>query len=92
MDYRFTPEEVRQRAEEIYHRELRAHLETECNKGKIVVINTDDGSYAVAENSLIANKRLHARNTNANPEALFAMRIGHPHVYMFDEMLMDTKS
>jgi hypothetical protein len=84
-------EEVRLRAEQIYADSIRSQVESDRNAGKVVVIDTQSGAYGIGMNSLLANKELRRQVPDADPYALFAIRIGHTSVYTFDDVLADTK-
>ena len=77
------------RGQEIYDQKLRPVVETEANLGKIIVIDVDTGDYEIAEEGLIAGKRLQQRHPNA---AMLCLRIGYDAVYSLGGDVMRTKS
>lgn len=74
---KYSPEEVESRGEEIYERQIRAHVEA-GNKGKFVVIDIETGEYEVDEDDLRATKRALAKRPDA---VLYGLRIGYPTAY-----------
>jgi hypothetical protein len=73
----YTPEEIVQRAQEIYEREIRPKVEA-SNKGKLLVINVETGEYEMDANDAAALERAKARFPNAER---FALRVGFPTAY-----------
>ena len=73
----YTPDEIVQRGEEIYEREIRPRIE-EGNKGKFLVIDVETGAYEMDEDDLVASDRLLARHPSAE---LYGVRIGSPTAY-----------
>ncbi len=69
----YTREEVRDRGEKIYEKEIKERVEPR-EKGKFVVIDVETGEYEVDESDLAATKRSLAKR----PEAvLYHIRIGY---------------
>jgi hypothetical protein len=73
---RYTKEEIAQRAEEWYEREIRPKVE-EGNTGKIVMIDIESGDYEIDDDQLAAAHRALAKHPGA---VLYAIRIGYPSV------------
>ncbi len=71
---RFSGEEVKRRAEEIYERKLRKQLETDENIGKVLVIDVETGDYEMDADEIAAVHRALAKHPGA---ALWALRIGY---------------
>ncbi len=72
-----TNHEIAQRGEALYQT-LRERLETQENIGRLVVLDVDSGDYEIAEEGLVAGKRLLERHPNA---AMLCLRIGYDAVY-----------
>ena len=73
----YAPEEVAQRGEAIYERQIRARVEPE-HRGQFVVIDIETGDYELDADDLVATKRALAKR----PEAvLYGLRIGSPAAY-----------
>lgn len=73
-----TAEEITQRGEEIYERDLRATLETEENRGKFLIIDIKTGAYEIDKEDLAATERLLA----CHPHAItYGLRIGYDAAY-----------
>jgi hypothetical protein len=70
---RYSKEEFARRGNEIYERQVRPQVE-EGNKGKIVAIDIETGSFEVAEDTLAASDRLFARYPDAQ---VWFVRIGY---------------
>ena len=80
-------EEIGRRGQEIYATRLRAVLETKENIGKIVSIDIDSGDYEVADDLVVAGRRLQARHANAR---IYGKRIGYNAVYAVGGSLTRT--
>ena len=80
-------EEIRRRGQEIYETTLRATLETGDNIGKIVSIDVESGDYEIADDLLIAGRRLQARRPDAK---MYGKRIGYNAVYAVGGSLVRT--
>ena len=78
MAVNYSGEEIGRRGQEIYESRLRSLLETEANIGKIVSIDIDRGDYEIADDLLIAGRRLQQRYPNAQ---MYGKRIGYNAVY-----------
>ncbi|MEM9164132.1 MAG: hypothetical protein AAGC54_13825 [Cyanobacteria bacterium P01_F01_bin.4] len=76
---RYTKEELAQRGQALYESKVRQQVES-GNKGKIVAIDIETGSFEVADKVLAATKRLFERYPNAQP---WVIRIGYRAVYHF---------
>jgi hypothetical protein len=72
---RYSAQETVARGEEWYERAIRAQVETDENKGKILVIDVETGDYEIDTDNLAAVHRILDRKPDA---ALYALRIGYP--------------
>jgi hypothetical protein len=70
----YTDEEIARRAEDLYERQIRSKVEAE-NKGRILVIDIETGSYEIDDDLLTAAHRARAKNPDA---VLYSLRIGYP--------------
>ncbi len=73
----YTPEEVAQRGEAIYERQIRARVEPE-HMGQFVVIDIETGDYELDVDDLVATKRALAKRPGA---VLYGLRIGAAAAY-----------
>jgi len=76
---RYSKEEFARRGNEIYHAQVRSHVE-DGNDGKIVAIDIETGAFEVADDSLTAAKQLLKRYPDAQ---IFGIRIGYRAVHRF---------
>jgi hypothetical protein len=76
---RYSKEEFAQRGHTLYESQIRSQVE-DGNYGKIVAIDVDSGAFEVADESLVAAKKLLARCPDAQ---IFGIRIGHLAVHRF---------
>jgi hypothetical protein len=72
-----SPEEIVQRGQERYEREIRAQVEAK-NKGRFLALDIETGAYEMDEDDLTAEDRLLDRMPHAT---VFALRIGYPAAY-----------
>lgn len=70
----WTVEEVATRAQKLYSDKIRLIVEHEENIGKMIVIDTETGEYAVDRSGIHSAIALKAKNPNAR---LFTIRIGY---------------
>ncbi|MBW4693191.1 MAG: hypothetical protein KME27_15670 [Lyngbya sp. HA4199-MV5] len=84
---RYSKEEFAHRGNDIYESHIRSHVE-EGNHGKIVAIDIETGNFEVADDLLVASKRLSARLPDAQT---WFVRIGHPAVDHFGARSLRTK-
>lgn len=70
---RYSAEETARRGDEIYDQQIRSQVE-ESHRGKVVAIDIDSGTYAIAEDALSAFRQLLARIPNAE---IWCVRVGH---------------
>ena len=84
-----TGEEIGRRGQEIYETTLRATLETGDNIGKIVSIDIESGDYEIADDLLVAGRRLQARRPDAK---MYGKRIGYNAVYAVGGSLVRTSA
>jgi hypothetical protein len=76
---RYSKEEIARRGQELYESGIRQQVET-GNDGKIVAIDIETGTFAVADNVLPATKQIFDQYPDAQP---WVIRIGHNAVYHF---------
>lgn len=69
-----TRDEIVQRGEEIYERNIRPLIEA-GNEGRVVAIDVLTGEYEMAADALTSIGQLRARMPGA---AIFVLRVGHP--------------
>jgi hypothetical protein len=74
---KYTSEEIRRRAEEIYRRDIRPKLRPE-DKGKFIVVDVESGDYEMDEDDLSAAEILKARRPNG---VFFGLRAGYTSSY-----------
>jgi len=84
------PEPISKRGQNLYERDLRTQVESEENIGKIVVIDVNTGHYAIDEDGLVASRRLREEHPDADPQSLFAIRIGYNAVFAIGGALTRT--
>jgi hypothetical protein len=85
---RFSAQEVKRRAEEIYARSLRQRLETDENIGKVLVIDIETGDYEMDTDEIAATHRALAKHPGA---ALWALRIGYDVMHALGGSLQRTQ-
>jgi hypothetical protein len=76
---RYSKEEFAQRGHALYESKIRSEVE-DGNLGKIVAIDIETGAFEVADESLVAAKKLLLRFPDAQ---IFGIRIGHLAVHRF---------
>jgi hypothetical protein len=72
----YTNDEIVQRGEESYQRDLRPDVE-EGNFGKYLLVDIETGEYEIGDDLLEAAHRAQAKHADA---VLYALRIGYPAV------------
>ncbi len=77
---RYPKEEVAQRGDEIYNRDIRPQVDTEQNKGKFVLIDIETGAWEMDADEMTAFKRMDTRLPHAQ---VWMVRVGYPYVYRF---------
>lgn len=76
-EVRLSSQELASRGEKIYEQQIRDSVEVE-HRGEYVVIDVSTGEFEVAEDDLVATRRLRERL----PEALtYGLRVGHRAAY-----------
>jgi len=80
-------EEIGRRGQEIYESRLRVLLEIEENIDKIVSIDIESGDYEIADDLLLAGRRLQQRHPEAQ---MYGKRIGYNAVYAVGGSLART--
>ena len=73
----YTPEEVAQRGEASYERQIRARVEPE-HRGQFVVIDIETGAYELDVDDFVATKQALAKRPGA---VLYGLRIGSAAAY-----------
>lgn len=73
----YSAKEIVQRGQEIYEQQIRSEVESE-HHGEFLVLDILTGEYEIADEDLIATKRLLARCPDA---VTFGLRIGHRAAY-----------
>jgi hypothetical protein len=76
---RYSKEEFARRGDEIYESQVRQQVE-EGNHGKIVAIDIETGAFKLADDTMIATRRLYERLPDAQP---WVVRIGYRAVHRF---------
>jgi len=74
---------------ELYDRDIRAKVETEENIGKLIVVDANSGDYEIADEGLVAGKRLKIRRPDAD---MVCIRIGYDAVYSLGGIITRSKS
>ncbi len=85
---RFSSEEIEQRGEGLYERNIRTQAQDSFD-GKIVVIDVETGDYEIADTTLQGADRLLAKRRDA---ALYSLRIGYDAVYSFGGSTLKRKT
>lgn len=67
-------EGLARRAEEIYERDLRQHVETPENIGRMLILDVESGDYEIDDEGTESSRRLQARHPG---KTLFGIRIGY---------------
>ena len=70
-------ETVAVRGEEVYEREIRTKVESQC-PGQFVVLDIETGDFEINADDLVATKRMLAKRPDA---VLYGLRVGHPAAY-----------
>ncbi len=76
-DAKYSREEVAERGEAIYEREIRASVEN-TSRGKYLVLDIETREYEIDQDDLVGTKRLMAKCPDA---VLYGLRIGYPAAY-----------
>ena len=74
---RYASEEIVQRGQALYDRQIRAEVEP-GHKGEFLVVDIETGEYELDVSELAAVKRAKAKNPDA---ALYILRVGYPAAY-----------
>lgn len=74
---RHSKEEFARRGNEIYERDIRAHVEA-THEGEFVAIDIKTGAYALDKDDYTATERLLSCNADAQ---IWLRRVGHPTTY-----------
>jgi hypothetical protein len=81
-------EEIAQRGKETYQQNIRSHIETAENIGKIIAIDLNTNEYEIDKDLLAACHRLQVKHPNA---VTWAERIGYDAVYAVGGTLVRTE-
>ena len=84
---RYSGEEIQERGEAIYDRNIRAKVETEENIGKIVSIDIETEDYEIDDDPLITGRKLQSKHPDA---AIYGKRIGYNAVFSIGGTLVRT--
>ena len=76
-DVKYSREEVAERGEAIYEREIRSKVENQ-SKGSYLVLDIETGNYEIDQDDLVATKRLMAKRPAA---VIYGLRIGYSAAY-----------
>lgn len=79
-----TNEEIDQRGQELYERQIRPLVEIPENIGRQIVIDVETGDYEIDENGFLPSRRLLTRHPGA---PLYGLRIGYNAVYTLGGVL-----
>ena len=74
---RYSREEIAQRGNDIYQRDIRATVMPQ-HKGKFLVLDIESGDYEMDDNDMSAEETLRARRPDG---VLFGLRIGYTSAY-----------
>jgi len=77
---RYPKEEFARRGDEIYDRDIRPQVENDQNKGKLVLIDIETGSWEMDADEMVASRRMDARLPDAQ---VWMVRVGYPYVRRF---------
>ena len=84
----YSREEIAQRANEIYQRDIRSKVMPQ-DKGKFLVLDIDSGDYEIDSDDLSAEEILRARRPDG---VLFGLRIGYTTAYTLAGRMADDYS
>ena len=84
----YSREEIGRIGEEIYHRDIRAHVLPQ-HKGEFLVLDIETGDYEVGTDDLQTEKRLRARQPNG---VLYGLRIGYTSAYTLAGRMVEDSS
>lgn len=76
---RYGKEEFARRGDHLYETQIRPQVEAD-HKGKIVAIDIETGAYELADDTMLATRRLYDRLPNAQP---WVVRVGYRAVHRF---------
>lgn len=84
----YSPEEVAQLGNQIYHRDIRDKVMPQ-HKGKFLVLDIESGDYEMDEDDLSAEEILRARRPDG---VFFGLRIGYTSAYTLGGRMMEDAS
>lgn len=87
MPSRYSAEETARRGDKIYEQQIRSHVE-DGNRGKVVAIDIESGTHAVAEDALSATHDLLDQLPKAE---IWCVRVGSRALYQMYGMPMRAK-
>lgn len=70
----FTKEEIVQRGNEIYERDIRSQVEAD-HQGRVLALDVRTGEYELAADAITSASKLRARVPDA---VIFVLRVGYP--------------
>ena len=71
---RYSKEEFAQRGDEIYQSQVRQQIDEEIDRGRIVAIDIETGEFELADDTMMATRKLYERLPDAQP---WVIRIGY---------------
>ena len=77
---RYSKEEFAQRGDEIYRSQVRQQIDEEIDRGRIVAIDIETGEFELADDTMMATRKLYERLPDAQP---WVVRIGYRAVRRF---------
>jgi hypothetical protein len=77
MPLRYTADEIKQRGDAIYERDVAPNAAAE-DHGRFVAIDVESGAFEIAHDQLVAVDRLFARKPDAQ---IWFRRVGFPYVH-----------
>ena len=77
---RYSKEEFAQRGDEIYQSQVRQQIDEEIDRGRIVAIDIETGEFELADDTMMATRKLYERLPDAQP---WVIRIGYRAVRRF---------
>ena len=86
-DPKLDDEEIIQRGQALYEKQIRPQVETAENIGKLISINVETGDYEIGDDLLVTSRRIQAKQPDA---AIWAERIGYDAVYAIGGSLVRT--
>jgi hypothetical protein len=85
---RYSSDEIAERGQELYDREIRDKLDPSA-RGKFLVLDIETGEFEIDADQRSALKRVRAKHPGA---ALYLLRVGHPTAYRLGRKAVTTSS